>query len=751
MKQPFYIDDLAELREKLSHAEDNGELMGRVWNSVKRRARKAPKQFPWFTPFVALITGDKDDIENAKNSVRNYVATMDPQSFGMGLQFHFWCFAFPHARWSLYFHWLAGMGAWEPEEEKEIREALLTFQYINFFYGMRTKPEPECVDNQTMSLCFSNALLGHLFNESSIAQRMYTDGIRRLPSLIGGMPPSGYSGEGSTYMDAVVGPSIPFIVELLERTEGGDWFSKTLPPAGGNAQAICRMIAREWMPNGLLLPWDHYGYAQPVRSCVAYAAHRSADPFYGELLEQQANWAVDQSIGWGFDDLIWSLIWWPTNNCQDKATFKSWCEPEVGAALISDDAKLYLMQMWDESAPHFPTRAHVNPNAIVLTAYGSPLTVDGVPDKDCTAFNYDDTWREVSFMDLGTSRKFNFGVGCGGGHSVILVDKWEGMRAFSEYPQSTLIAASLEEKSVITDVTPIYKERFTDAITVRRRSRLVEERFWLIEDMASFTQPHEVGARFFLRPQQIDAQRGISVETAEGVRLSLLPLVGPDSSKVTPIKGYPERLDGESLLVDFTQQGKECRWLWLAFPEATREVVQDVSGEWNAVPDAEKNLDIATIQGVFSQQATMVSLTVPPYMQRNLPVIQRWWFRRTINVPAAPASWLRLPKQMFNLQLWINGEIVDLSSHTMRMNLLEPEIELPAKFSGSEIEVTVCCDTGDSQYGPDGHEGSGFYGKPVILVAQDAPGVEFADYQDNTVIVRSGKNEWIVKHNLMEI
>ena len=152
MQTPFFIDDLEALRTKLSRAECDETLMGQVWGSVRRRARNAPKQFPWFTPFVALITGDKEDIEHAKDAIRGYLATLEAQTFGFGVQFHFWCYAFPHARWSLYFQWLAAMGAWDAEEEQQIRETLITFQYVNFFTGMRTKPEPECVDNQTMSL-----------------------------------------------------------------------------------------------------------------------------------------------------------------------------------------------------------------------------------------------------------------------------------------------------------------------------------------------------------------------------------------------------------------------------------------------------------------------------------------------------------------------------------------------------------------------------------------------------------------------
>ncbi|MFZ2656584.1 MAG: hypothetical protein WAX69_16745 [Victivallales bacterium] len=749
MQKPFYIDDTEILREKLSRAKREGTLMGRVWDSVIRRSRNAPEQFPWFTPFVALITEDAKDIENAKNAIRNYVATLDPQTFGMGLQFHFWCFAFPHARWSLYFHWLSVMGAWDEAEGKKLREELLTFQYVNFFYGMRTKPEPECVDNQTMSLCFSNALLGHLFSESAMARRMYADGIRRLPSLIGGIPPSGYSGEGSTYMDCVVGPSIPFIVELLERSGGGKCFDKPFPPKGGSAEKVCRMIAREWMPNGLLLPWDHYGYTLPVRSCIAYAAHRSRNPFYGELLEHQANWSYDQSIGWGYDDLVWSLIWWPESQKKKLAPFTSWSEPEVGAALVSDDSQLYLMQMWDESTPVHPTRAHVNPNSLILSAYGSPLTIDGVPDKKCTAFNFEDTWREVGFMDIGTTRKFNFGSGCGGAHSVILVDQWEGMRASTEYKQAEMVDFSEKEKSITADVTPVYKEKFSDARTVRRRSRLCCERFWLIEDLAVFGKEHNVTSRFFLRPNIIESKRGIKIETAEGVRLSLIPLLGPDKMTSAVIKGYPDGLDGESIMVDFKQKGKECRWLWLAWPESTRHIDADVSDNWEAVPDAGGSFDLDAAVRQLGAKPISIPLTLPPYLQSDLPVVRRWWFRRDVNIPSG-TSWLRLPKQMLNLRAWINGMEIDISSHKILMNLMEPEIAIPKKLQGKKAEVILCCDTGYSQYASDGNGGGGFYGKPLILIDKPVAGIEYAEYKNGAVSIRADGEEFKIEHDMME-
>lgn len=746
----FLIDDLADLREKLARASRDGTRMGRVWDSVVRRARCAPEHFPWFTPLVALVAGESRDLENAKETIRCYLRTLDGQAFGMGLHFHYWCFAFPHARWALYFQWLCALGAWEPAEERRLRAEFLTFQYVNFFTGMRIKPEPECVDNQTLSLCFSNALIGHLFGgDSAIARRMAADGLRRLPDMLGGFPPSGYSGEGSTYMDHVVGPSIPFVVELLERVKGGDWFDRVLPPNGGSATSVCRMIGREWMSCGLTLPWDHYGYDAGVRSCLAYAARRTDDPFYAGLLERQADWAYDQQIGWGCDDLPWSLVWWPETRGAGPAVFASWAESEVGAALVSDDARLYLMQMWDKSEPHYPTRAHVNPNAIVLAAHGSPLTVDGIPDKGCTAFDYPDTWREVGYMDLGQKRKFNFGVGCAGAHSVLLVDGWEGMRAFSEYPQAALREFSGKEKSVTAEVTPLYRERWPDARVVCRRSRLCHERFWLIEDFARFDRAHAFTARFYLRPKRIPTPRGVAIETAEGIRLHLLPILGSDDCRAEMVDGYPDRLDGASLRVDFTQHGTECRWLWLAWPEATRRVASDEAEGWAALPDAASALDPATARAGLARASLRLPLTLPPFLQRDLPVCHRWWFRKTIAIPAG-ASWLRLPRRMLEPRLWVDGAEIDLAPHALRMALLEPEIALPPSAAGRTVEILLRCDTGHSQYAPDGNRGAGFSGHPVLLVPQPAAGVEHVAYRNGQVTLRAGGREWTVAHPLLE-
>jgi len=751
---PFYIDDLKLLREKLARAEREGSRMGQVWAAVRRRARTSPQAFPWFTPFVALITGEERDLEAARANIRRYLKSMEVQPFASGLQFHFWCFAFPHTRWALYFQWLQALGAWSPEEERELSRQFVTIQFVYFFAGMRTKPEPECVDNQSMSLCFSNALIGHLFGEgpngSALARRMKIDGVRRLPDMIGGMSASGYSGEGSTYMDGVIGPSVPFLVEFLERTQGGNWFDRTLAPSGGSAAAIARIIAREWTPAGLCLPWDHYGYHVPVRACITYAARKTGDPFYFELLEKHASWTHDRQVGWGYDDLVWSLIWWPEERALGEArAFASWVEPEVGAAVVSPDSALYLMQMWDRSEPVSPSRAHVNPNALVLVARGIPLTTDGVPTKECTLFNYDDTWREVGYMDLGTKRKFNFGSGCAGSHSVLLVDGWEGMRAMEHYEQARLI--DFNEDRVTCDVTPIYAERWPDTRHVVRRSRQCDGRFWLIEDWASFAQEHEVTARFWLRPGEVAAERGVTIETAEGARLRLWPLVGPDTHRTRAVAGYPDRLDGASLCADWTQRGADVRWLWLAWPEETRRVANDVSAAWAVLADPEETFNEGEARSRLATTPLRLPFTMPADMLADVPMSPRWWYRRTVRVPESVNGtwWLRLPARMRDARLWVQGREVDISGHELRSAMLAPHIEMPRGLAaGAEVEILVRCNVSVRQYDVKETGGSGFDGLPAVLVPQSAPEPQ-ASYTDGVVTVTAGAETWTIDHVLL--
>jgi|GEM_PF-4510171 len=232
-------------------------------------------------------------------------------------------------------------------------------------------------------------------------------------------------------------------------------------------------------------------------------------------------------------------------------------------------------------------------------------------------------------------------------------------------------------------------------------------------------------------------------------RLHLLPILGSDDYHAETVAGYPDRLDGASLRVDFTQHGTECRWLWLAWPEATRRVASDEAEGWAALPDAVGALDPDAARAGLATVAQPIPLTQPPFLLRDLPVCRRWWFGKRLAVPTG-AAWLRLPKRMLEPRLWIDGAQIDLAPHALRLALLEPEIPLPSSAAGRTVEILLRCDTGHSQYAPGGNHGAGFSGCPALLVSQPAAGVESAEYRDGRITLRAGGREWMVAHTLLE-
>jgi hypothetical protein len=407
------------------------------------------------------------------------------------------------------------------------------------------------------------------------------------------------------------------------------------------------------------------------------------------------------------------------------------------------------MQMWDRTDPRNPTRLHCNPNAVVLCAYGSPLTVDGIPSNGCAAFEYADAWKEVAHAAF-TPIRTNFGPGCAGAHSVLLVDGWESLRACSDYAQSCLIAFDEKAGDVTADVTPLYREHYPDAYGVRRRSRLIADRFWLIEDLAAFTQPHDVTARWFLRPHPVAAERGVQVETAEGVRLRLLPLLGPDASTVREIAGYPDRLDGASVCVDFRQRACRCRWLWLAWPDPTRRMTMDLAEDWQVLAEKDGPLEPAAARRALAASPTRLPFTLPAFVLADLPVARRWWYRKTVRAPADGPAWLRLPRGLMGGRLWVNDRPMDLAAHNPRLDLLAPHIALPPMREGDEVELLVRTDCGASQYGREARGGSGFCGRPALLAPLAVPPLAHAAYADGVVTVKAGRRSWQVAHAVME-
>lgn len=692
--EPFLLDDVDRLRAEILALRPEDGRRYELWTTLRDSARRAPDDFGWFVPFVALITREADDIARARHIIDAYLSKLDPMSFSTGLQFHFWCFAFPHAKVALYFQWLCTVGAYTPEEAESIGNRLVEYHFVNFYYGMRDKPEPECVDNQALSLVLSSTIVGHLFSQgqtpSRMAQIMLRDGLRRLPGMLSELPASGYTGEGSDYMNCVVAPAVPLAVEVLERVGGYDHVLETpLEEGGALPVAVLRMMARSFMPGGLLLPWDNYGYQFGVRSSLAYGARRTGEDLFFEVLEHEVIWTYDIGIGWAYDDLVWTLIWWPAETpAEPDRAWRNWYEPTVGAAFAAQGGDRYVMQMWDPSEPVHPTRAHVNPNAVLFGGYRVPISADGSPTEGAEhRFQFADTWREVSFLAIDSTTRYNYGDGCAGAHSVVLLDGREGMRAHTDYPQVTATAHD-PRGWVWADVTPIYRENVPDVVEVSRRTQLHDGGLVSIVDRVRSRQPHLVTSRFVMRPGATLRPGGAHVRTPEGVTLQLVDVDAATTVTIERADHVPAKPDDGSVLIDFSSTGTDIERVFVAL--VSRDLETDAPiGPAAVIPDPAGDFDYRTAVARLRDTDVRVPVQLPAYLEADLLAGQHWWYRLELVKERRPA-WLRLPVGMHDARLFVAGDEVDLSPYRVSGELIAPRVRLPERFDDTDrVEVVL--------------------------------------------------------------
>lgn len=748
---PFLIKDVHQLRTHFLSSAGQDQQEMRLWQLIRNCARTAPKQFPWFTPFVALVTQDAQAIKHAKAVLQDYIDKLEPMSFASGLQYHFWCFAFPHAKWSMYFQWLMTMDAYSADEAASIREKLIVYQFTNFFYGMRTKPEPECIDNQTLSLVLSNVMVGYLFSRdgqsSAMAEAMLQEGLRRLPGIIGGIPASGYTGEGSSYMDCVIAPAIPLIVELLQLISGEtNLYHAPFAPNQVSPRTILEMAARAWLPGGLLLPWDNYGYQYGVRAPIAYAASHTKEERYMHLLQHEAVWSYDIGVGWAYDDLVWTCIWWPSERGSASA-LTHWMHPELGGVLHASSHPLTLIQMWDESEPRIPTRLHVNPNAVLFHAYGVPLSMDGSVRSDITRFQFADTWRETVHA-VGEVTRYNYGDGCAGAHSVLLVDGWEGLRAIQSYQQFQALEVDAIGGAMTTDVTPLYQEHYADVQVVKRRSSLAQDRFFIIEDVAIFHEPHQFTSRFILRPDVVECGQGLKIRTQEGISLQIIDLLGQTSIAHERLSGpvYLYHLDRDVEIVDFLgSSGHRLFVAWISRSSQPTEQLRD----WHAIWDESDELSYDQALELLNASPYRVALELPSYMEQALPIVKRWWYAKRIEKPRG-LCWLQLPRGMHEAACWINGESIDF--YSPEWAVLAPVIQVPPQWEQAEIiDVVIRTDVPMSHFDGKGEGTVGFNGGCYLCVPCAEEVIVDAYYEDEQITIKTNLEHYHWPYRLMEV
>jgi HEAT repeat protein len=573
------------------------------WGHFSRLGRTEPVWYSPYTVLTAALTGEAADIARARQAFLRFVALQAEGEASIDAQYHTHVVTAPLGRWAIFYDWIADRGWFSAAEDRQVRDYLLHFG--NLFALQHVQSRRLDFDNQVLANAFGATAVGYVLGykrgDSALARRMYHSGLAALQMLLARIPAGGYSGEGSTYQEHVVAPLTLLSALLVEEITGVALVRGETPVA----RAIREMLALSYDmigPNGLLPAWDDHGFQPATNKMVlAYQARLTGDPRPLAAIRDLHLWYRPTMPAWEIDDRLWTLVWWPMA-LESAPAFHAapWLREEIGGALVDQSRGLRLFQYWDQCyGVPFSGRAQVDPNAITLEAFGSPLLVDGngtldpalapVPTAPVLAYIGERTrasvgeylfsaWGVRSTEDELTRMAMNGSVS--GANALILDGESWYVPLAARQGHGEALHAHGELQVLRSDATAIYRDRY-DVSAVTRASMLVAGRYLLISDRVRAATPHAITWQAFLRRHVVQDGACVRVETPELVRCDLIPLQA-GTWNVTPVSGYPKNLDaGESARAQFTVPASADARLDMALlPQVGYRVVEDLTAGW---------------------------------------------------------------------------------------------------------------------------------------------------------------------------
>ena len=678
------IEDIARLRSKMSR----GQVpLDRWWPHFLQLARHHSTTFPLFPSLAYLVTEDEEYAAIARDRILEHTRKLLPYEYSLHVQFHTWCNAQPLARTAIAFDWVADSDVFSAEEFAEISEAFIAYAYKHPYMVAQSRTE-RAADNQIMSMCFACAVIGFLFGvkrgNDPRARELFAYGVFRFPNMVGHCDPGGYSHEGSTYMDQIVMPSSALFAAFMESTLGEDFLEQRYPPNQTCLREALEMDAKMISPGGIMPPWDHYGYQRAMNKCgIAYLARKTGNYSWLALIMQLEMWAEDDQIAWGSDDKLWTLLWWPDDAVIPEGVnpFPSWVVENTAAALDAPGNQLRLFQYWDQCGKDYHCgRPQVNPNAIVLEAYGSPFLMDGTPNDNCTHFAYplqkvapymtDELMQQTLqlFKEIGSEKTVEswlkgWTYGCIGGSNSIIVDEQPWYAPREEKSGCALaFAASAPLKAITSDAVDYYQPTY-DLTEMRRTAMLVRDSYVMVRDRIAAATPHHWSWQAFTRPGVTALPHGFRIATPEMTQCDIIP-AGSYQQSVQQVVDYTFTLEGDAGLIQFSQHGTDASFGVCLSPSLSLELITDLSQGWRAgIADTAAPGDIW--QRV-PQQGKPVALADMAYFAADAPLRTWRWLQQTVIRPAGERIILRIDKAVPSTKVFVNGEELPLVSLGMK-------------------------------------------------------------------------------------
>ncbi len=561
----FLIRDKETFRKKI-HTCFPSDYYRTLLEAAEAEGREGPitspltPPFNWHAALAWVLTGQERYALSARQSILHFTAQLRVRELYREGQIDHWVGSLPVARVLVYYTWVRDSGAFAEADKRYIEQSFSDYLYLNVYQSTRLKSTFDG-NNQTAALVVSciimGYILGQLIDSRASSQVVLRYGFERLGPLLGSMPRTGYTGEGSTYMAVVAAPTLALLDASLQYMTDTGLAGIRFSPNGSCVDDLLEMNYRCFTPSGYLLPWDHYDYVPALGSAaLAWYAHYKRPELLG-LIRSSNVFAYDHEIMWGGDDQILTAVFWPAVT-EESHRFGHWIHPEVGAGLWGgSETGLYIFQMWDRCEGVNPVRQQVNPNSLVFEFSGVPFLMDGMPTDVCTRFADENT----AFSNLD-GLAYNFGYGTLAGHNVIIIDDDEFYRP--ELPaEGNGTAGTIDGTypSVRADVTEFYRD-IAGVKRIERTSILLSSCSVVIVDDLQFDSTHDYEARFFLRAKALPVTLEDGAKAYMSEINDVCACLIPDPQCVLEhefIEGYPRVFEASSTRIAVKGRGVRCR------------------------------------------------------------------------------------------------------------------------------------------------------------------------------------------------
>lgn len=587
MSDLFLIPSLDGLKSKV----DASPILSTLWKRLLCLAGR--RKYENYCALGFVVTGEpglRKRYEASLAETLKFKKTLDVSNGG---QHHTWCQVSPVSRKAIYFDWMLEHLTLKKRQVQPIIDEFIDCAFKHAYCCLKGRYD-SAHSNQELSMAACCAIVGHLFGRkhgSDTRARMLLDfGLDRLDAELASLPLHGYSYEGSTYNSQVSAPTLALIADVWHAVTGQDRFEPHI-------RAALETDTLLMGPNGLLPPWDNYGWMRGyVTMSAAYLARQTGRPdwlypilYAGTLLE-------DGNMCWSFDDKIWTIVWWPDQfACSFDKLWSTWMVEPVAGALQCWRKGMRLFQYWD-CCGYFPeiTRPHVNPNAIVAEAYGSVFFMDGMPNilqqqpQYFKKFDLEPLKAQLGAEQQTQLRKYKGSIG-GALSSVdpqvlalfpgvilssnsIVIDG-NVYYAPDEHREGTgVMRRDIPGLQMIASDSAEYYRPVYDIDVMLRTSIQVFDRFWVVVDDVVAQTDHEFTWQVYTRPKLERLQpHHIQIDTIEHNRLNIVSDAATEFE--TEETDFPLFVEPSAHRVVQTRSGQWVTFEHLLYPQTLRKDV----------------------------------------------------------------------------------------------------------------------------------------------------------------------------------